>query len=813
MDTWNEDKFLQVFTEILGVLQQHSSETITERTSGCKELLALLDYLFGRRLQRRTTFFGSVKKSSAYEFFKQLLVIDEKSSMDFDTVDCIRTLRDDQARGRSFIRLVLNNSFFEIYFYQLHMNVDFKKFYARESLLLSSSFVSAFQALLALLGELTFDLSMVKDSLHREIDVYDLPLILPHIVDQEDDDIEGFGAIRTIVTKQLDRQPSELSSVPVLSIGYANAVSLAFGSTLPSPQVQQSAELTDDNMESSDVLSVASNIEDEQFVLSDYECEAIPENTLERSTMMNVSNALTASPSPNMTPMTSTEFLRQGAVLDAHVDSFVIESGIPARESDGSIERNLCEDKEVEIHDNVEVEKEVDDVEIVVESEVSQLDKVVSDPEETDHKPERDFLVQLSEFCAESDSEVGLPRKRIDEMTTDTLTLNTVASAANDEFNYPSDHEEMSVSPIISPITTTVQVKPSYTEKATIIRESKSRSSSVVESPVVRMTPVKRTAASGLSDLIRSASKENVRESPNTSPHIIEEKEEEHLQEEEGEPDCEIVEKEKIPIPIEELHDAIAQTLEIPLLDDRAPTPSFRPPSYSVLELRNPYQVIGVKSTECEGCGSSITHGVFSSARFCYQYCSYFCRDCYCQGHGEETRPIPFYLLMKGMCKRLPVCHAAAVDIDAAYYLCDVDCRDWAVKDSLMPLVTKKTKLSIMNRILSVCPSRAGVLSEFGDRIEWFRKPYCFSLSELALHFEEDGLVSQIDHMYERLNYHINTCENCKVQGRFCPTCHKNEILFAFDFERIVKCARCGTVYHAKCFDRCLYCELSTNYE
>ncbi len=61
---------------------------------------------------------------------------------------------------------------------------------------------------------------------------------------------------------------------------------------------------------------------------------------------------------------------------------------------------------------------------------------------------------------------------------------------------------------------------------------------------------------------------------------------------------------------------------------------------------------------------------------------------------------------------------------------------------------------------------------------------------------------------------HILNCELCSQQAFICELCNKNELIYPFQIETVIKCPNCLSCFHIKCFktpDSCPKCARKRN--
>lgn len=177
----------------------------------------------------------------------------------------------------------------------------------------------------------------------------------------------------------------------------------------------------------------------------------------------------------------------------------------------------------------------------------------------------------------------------------------------------------------------------------------------------------------------------------------------------------------------------------------------------------------------------------------------FICSDCV----SEEYSIIPAFIIKKWNFKKFQISKAAKETIEKWY---DKPVIHIKQKDPLIRLSHPVNECLILKRkihkifdLMKCEDYDKFVIQTLGDYKHFVLKESLFSLRDLVDIYENRMQDKLIEFLHKFETHLLNECASCDYKGGNCMMCLSDEIIYAYDIEKIFFCNECKKLFHKKC--------------
>ena len=213
----------------------------------------------------------------------------------------------------------------------------------------------------------------------------------------------------------------------------------------------------------------------------------------------------------------------------------------------------------------------------------------------------------------------------------------------------------------------------------------------------------------------------------------------------------------------------------------------------------------------CADCGIQIRKDNVKTFNFCEYFCKYFCRCCHINSQSFIPAKIIFqsdFAVTYGVSKK------AKSFLDNIYTEPVIGLErlnpslfeNWSEFAKIKYL---RLKLVDCKSYLNTCRFAVELKNSLYEQIDSFmiNDPESYSI-EILFRLKNSNYLEKLRNGVIQAIQHIKKCELCSQQGYLCGVCASKELIYPFEFEKVVKCPKCLACYHKKCFKEPHQCPL-----
>jgi hypothetical protein len=212
---------------------------------------------------------------------------------------------------------------------------------------------------------------------------------------------------------------------------------------------------------------------------------------------------------------------------------------------------------------------------------------------------------------------------------------------------------------------------------------------------------------------------------------------------------------------------------------------------------------LDMQNYECAECTRAIGT-IFGPAKICMYTKRYFCEEC----HHDETVLIPAKIMYNWDFRSFRVCHKAKLFLSAVIIEPIIDVKSFNGElfnfaPNLNEVFDLRKQLRYMNAYLATCADGKSQAQTTFKKMIW---PRLYLFEEIDMYSIRDleeiysgKLISQLQSAVKFARGHILGCILCSGKGFICEVCREDQVIYPFDLDAIMQCAKCYTVFHLDC--------------
>ena len=213
---------------------------------------------------------------------------------------------------------------------------------------------------------------------------------------------------------------------------------------------------------------------------------------------------------------------------------------------------------------------------------------------------------------------------------------------------------------------------------------------------------------------------------------------------------------------------------------------------------------LDLQNYECAECTKAIGT-IFGPAKICAYTKRYYCQDC----HWDETSTIPAKIMYNWDFRTFRVCHKAKLFLSSVNIEPIIDVKSFNAElhnlaPDLQEVFDLRRKLRYVDAYLSTCKNGTSADKTQFHKMLWPRSYLYEDIDMYAIRDLEEihwggKLVNLLNSAFSFAFNHITKCVLCSGKGFICEICREDQVLFPFDFDSIMSCKNCFTVFHLDC--------------
>ena len=212
---------------------------------------------------------------------------------------------------------------------------------------------------------------------------------------------------------------------------------------------------------------------------------------------------------------------------------------------------------------------------------------------------------------------------------------------------------------------------------------------------------------------------------------------------------------------------------------------------------------LDLQNYECADCTKAIGT-IFGPAKICAYTKRYYCQECHC----DEVATIPAKIMYNWDFRVFKVCHKAKLFLSSVSIEPIIDIKSFNselhyLAPNLQEIFDLRRKLRYMNAYLSTCKNGNSQEKNQFDKMLWPRTYLYQDVDVYAIRDLEEihsgKLMSLLNAAFKFALNHITKCLLCSGKGFICEICREDQVLFPFEFDSIMSCKNCFTVFHLDC--------------
>ena len=212
---------------------------------------------------------------------------------------------------------------------------------------------------------------------------------------------------------------------------------------------------------------------------------------------------------------------------------------------------------------------------------------------------------------------------------------------------------------------------------------------------------------------------------------------------------------------------------------------------------------LSLQNFECADCTKAIGT-IFGPAKICSYTKRYYCQEC----HLDEMATIPAKIMYNWDFRAYKVCHKAKIFLSSVGIEPIIDVKSFNselhyLAPNLQEIFDLRRKLRYMNAYLSTCKNGNSQEKHQFDKMLWPRTYLYEDVDVYAIRDLEEihsgKLPALLNSVFNFALKHITKCLLCSGKGFICEICKEDQVLFPFEFDSIMSCKNCFTVFHLDC--------------
>ncbi|XP_065203100.1 run domain Beclin-1-interacting and cysteine-rich domain-containing protein-like isoform X2 [Planococcus citri] len=240
-------------------------------------------------------------------------------------------------------------------------------------------------------------------------------------------------------------------------------------------------------------------------------------------------------------------------------------------------------------------------------------------------------------------------------------------------------------------------------------------------------------------------------------------------------------------------------------------TSEWAPPRPQIIFTPHPApirkQMMEKQCYRCAGCGTKVAQKYASKFRYCEYLGRYFCTSC----HTEQMAVIPGKVLSKWDFNKYTVSNFSfdlldQMFTDPLFNIMDLNQMLYHRARDLQKVRLLRVSLFYIKDFIFSC--------KYGQRSQEMLKsvpshiyndPDNYSLKDL-IDVKSNKLKKILLDISKTCENHVSQCELCHARGFMCEICSKQEIIFPWQINAVVRCIKCGSCHHIRCYNQKKIC-------
>jgi len=208
---------------------------------------------------------------------------------------------------------------------------------------------------------------------------------------------------------------------------------------------------------------------------------------------------------------------------------------------------------------------------------------------------------------------------------------------------------------------------------------------------------------------------------------------------------------------------------------------------------------------KCGGCSKDLS-SMFSTSRYCYYTCKYFCRKC----HHKEEYYIPARIIHDWDFRKYAISNVAldylkSNEGDPLFDLSALNPTLYNKQNNiLLRIRSLRKQMYHLKDFLMTCRQQnqgEKVYSSFitlendylANNIE------LYSLSDLV---DPKSLLEVLRKTVAKWLDHIDKCQVCQAKGSICEFCNDPKPIYPFHHSKNMQCSQCRSIAHKACYNK-----------
>ena len=184
---------------------------------------------------------------------------------------------------------------------------------------------------------------------------------------------------------------------------------------------------------------------------------------------------------------------------------------------------------------------------------------------------------------------------------------------------------------------------------------------------------------------------------------------------------------------------------------------------------------------------------------WCSYYMRFVCKDCI----DNEFSIIPYFILKKWCFEKFSISKSAK-NILLKWY--NQPIIYFKKNEEILYKIRQLAKIieikKVINNIIDTmkCKNRIKIIEDILGEYEYIAlKENLFSMKDLVEIYNDIFYNKMLEFKNKFVRHISGECSDCKYEGEFCEKCRRNEIIYFYDFKKILYCKKCRKCFHIKC--------------